>query len=92
MWTIIFAPDLIEYAFFLEFPFQTQKLWEESIQMKHAMCFTNVSARKITGICTKKSMGVLKYFEMAVATRRHRREQKARGRRERIFSTCINLF
>ncbi len=40
---------------------------------------------------------VLNYFalEMAaiiVAKRRHRREQRSRGRRERIFSTRINLF
>ncbi len=39
---------------------------------------------------------VLNYFalEMAaiVARRRHCRVQRARGRRERIFSTCINLF
>ncbi len=48
--TVIFAPDLIEYAF-LQFPFQIQNLWEESIQMNHATRFTNVCARQITGIC-----------------------------------------
>ncbi len=36
---------------FKEFPFQTQNLWEESIQINHATHFTNVCARQITGIC-----------------------------------------
>ncbi len=66
--------------------------YSRRVFMNHATCFTNISAHNITGICAKKSMGVLKYFEMTVARRRHRREQKARGRRERFFSTCINLF
>ncbi len=35
---------------------------------------------------------VLNYFVLEMARRRHRREQRARGRRERIFSTRINLF
>ncbi len=48
--TVIFAPDLIEYAFW-RFPFQMQNLCEESIQINHATRFTNVCACQITGIC-----------------------------------------
>ncbi len=36
---------------FYEFRFQTQNIWEESIQMNHAMRFPNVCAHQITGIC-----------------------------------------
>ncbi len=34
----------------------------------------------------------LEMTAIIVAKWKHRREQKARGRRERVFSTCINLF
>jgi len=36
----------------LEFPFQTQHLWEDRIYMNHARWFTKVGARHFTGICT----------------------------------------
>ncbi len=48
--TVIFAPDIIEYAFLGVSPLDA-KLWEESIQMNHATCFTNVCARQIIAIC-----------------------------------------
>ncbi len=33
--TVIFVPDLIEYAF-VGVPFQTQNVWEDSIKLNHA--------------------------------------------------------
>ncbi len=69
--------------------------------MKRTTRFTNVCTRQITGICAiikrPPKKRVLNYFALemvafVVARRRHRREQRARGRRERIFSTRINLF
>ncbi len=60
------------------------------------MRFTNVCTRQITDICAiikhPPKKRVLNYFALemvafVVARRRHRREQRARGRRERIFST-----
>ncbi len=47
--TVIFAPDLIEYAF-LGVSLSAVEIIE-SIQMNHATCFTNVCACQITGIC-----------------------------------------
>ncbi len=40
VWKVIFAPDITEYAF-VEFPFQIQNLWEESIKINHATWFNN---------------------------------------------------
>ncbi len=40
---VIFAPDLIEYAF-VDISLSEQTLWEESIQMNRAMRFTNIHA------------------------------------------------
>ncbi len=62
--------------------------------------FTNVCTHQITGICplfNAQKKHVLNYFALEIAAiivtrRRHCREQRARGRRERIFSTRINLF
>ncbi len=50
-WTQLFLHLTLLNMRLLEFPFQTQKLWEESIQMNHATRFTNVCACQITGIC-----------------------------------------
>ncbi len=49
--TVIFVPDLIEYAF-VGVSLSDANLWEDSIKMNHAMRFTNVCNRQITGICT----------------------------------------
>ncbi len=50
-WTQLFLRLTLLNMHLYEFPFQTQKLWAESIQMNHATCFTNVCAHQITGIC-----------------------------------------
>ncbi len=48
-WTVIFAPDLIEYAF-LRVSFQRLNLWAEGIQINHAPRFTSICTRQITAI------------------------------------------
>ncbi len=74
---VIFAPDLIEYAF-VDVSLSEQTLWEESIQMNRAMRFTNVHARFNCYLTHKKH--VLNYFALKmaaiiVAWRRHRRTE-----------------
>ncbi len=97
--TVIFAPDLIEYVSVGVSLSDAKFKIKKSIKMNHATRFTNVCARQINGICaifnTQKACLKLFCAEMAaiiVAKRRHSREQRSRGRRERIFSTHINLF
>ncbi len=57
-----FAPDFIKYAFAYLLnllnmhPFQTQNLWEESIQMNHTTQFTNVCTRHISLVILEKCL------------------------------------
>ncbi len=51
VWTQLFLRLTLLNMHLSEFAFKTQKLWEESIKMNHAMRFTNVCAHQITGIC-----------------------------------------
>ncbi len=48
--TVIFAPDLIEYAF-VGVSLSDAKFIGEGIKMNHAMWFTNIWAHQITSIC-----------------------------------------
>ncbi len=45
------ANHLLMLKWYCQVYFQTQNLWEERIQMNHAMRFTNVCTCQITGIC-----------------------------------------
>ncbi len=68
--TVIFAPDLIEYAFEYEFSFQMQNL-RESIQIICATRFTNVCARHLCHFFSSppKSMSILKWMRFGCAWR-----------------------
>ncbi len=98
--TVIFALDLIEYAFLGVFLSDAKCMYERVfkwITQCILLTFALVKLLAFAPLFNAQKKHVLNYFalEMAaiiVARRRHRREQRACGRRERIFSTSINLF
>ncbi len=102
--TVIFVPDLIEYAFFCSlicsFPFRCKSYGRRVFKWitQHVLLtFALVKLLAFAPLFNAQKKHVLNYFalEMAaifVARRRHRREQRVCGRRERIFSTRINLL
>ncbi len=81
-WTVIFAPDLIEYAF-LGVSLSDAKVMEESIQVWE-------ERYSMITIFNAPEKACLKLFcawnaAIIVARRRDGREQRACGRRQRIF-------
>ncbi len=67
------------------------------IAQRVLLTFAHVKLLPFAPLFNAQIRHVLNYFALEmvainVARRRHRREQRPRGRSERIFTTCIHLF
>ncbi len=85
--TIIFAPDLVEYTF----------LGVSFSDKCFLLTFTLDKLLVFASLFNTQKKHVLNYFALEMATfvvarRRHRREQKECGWKEKILSTRIDLF
>ncbi len=95
--SFIFAPEPYWICIGRNFPSDARFL-EESVQMNRAMQFINVRACQITGICAvilhpkKACLKLFCAWNGCSCCCLEEAPQRARGSRERIFSTRINLF
>ncbi len=87
--TVIFVPDLIEYAFVGVY-LSDAKFMGGEYSNESRNTFVLIKLLAFAPLFNAQKKHVLNYFELEmvaiVARRRHRREQRARGG-ERIFST-----
>ncbi len=102
METVVFVPDLTEYAFVGVSLSDAKFMGEEYSNQSHNLFYYRLHSSNywhLHPLCNAPKKHVLHYFTLKMAAimefatrRRHRRDERAHGRRERIFSTCINLF
>ncbi len=91
--TVIFAPELIEYAFLAvslsDTKFMVRRVFKW-ITQRILLTFALIKLLAFATLFNAQKKPVLNYFALEVAAiivarRRHRREQRARSRKERIF-------